>query len=107
MRWIFTGMILLSASIGVVHTADAQKHSQRQPDYGSMQATTDLRQQSQDDIEKIEKDNEQLDLSASQKNIKNIMGADQVQSEENALAKTIEQENERIDHRLKGICRGC
>jgi TolA-binding protein len=104
MRSIFAGMIVLSAAIGVVHTTDAQEYSQRQPSYESMQAPIDLRQQTADDVEKIKKDNEQLDLSASREK---ITGADQVQSEENALARTIERENERIDRQLRGICRGC
>jgi hypothetical protein len=103
MRSIFAGMIVLSAAIGVVHSADAQKHSQRQPGY-AIQTSIDLRRQAQDDAEKIKKDNEQLGLSASQEK---IIGADQVQSEDNALARTIERENERIDRQLRGICRGC
>jgi hypothetical protein len=36
-----------------------------------------------------------------------IAGANQTKSEENALAKVIEQENERLDRLVKGICRGC
>lgn len=36
-----------------------------------------------------------------------VTGARPSQVEENALAKTIEQENERIDRQLRGICRGC
>ena len=104
MRSIFAGIIVLSALIAVVHTADAQKPSQGQLGYGSMRAPIDHRQQAQNDVEKIENDNKQLDLSASQDN---VMGADQVQSQENGLAKTIEQENDRLDRQLRGICRGC
>ena len=37
----------------------------------------------------------------------NVKGADQVQSDENALAKRIEEENARVDRLLRGICRGC
>jgi hypothetical protein len=34
-------------------------------------------------------------------------GANQAKSEENGLAKVIEQETERLGRLLKGICRGC
>ena len=37
----------------------------------------------------------------------NVKGADQVQSDENALAKRIDEENVRLDRLLRGICRGC
>ena len=36
-----------------------------------------------------------------------VKGADPVQSDENALAKRIEEENTRVDRLLRGICRGC
>ena len=103
MRSILAGIIMLSASTAFVHTAEAQRHAKIPPGYGYMQAPGQ-RQPTQDDAKKIERDNEQLDLPASQDS---IAGADQVQSEENTLAKMIEQENARLDHQLKGICRGC
>jgi hypothetical protein len=66
MRSTFAGIIMLWASIAVVHAAQV-----RQP-------TGD-----------------------------NVKGADQVQSDENALAKRIDEENVRLDRLLRGICRGC
>ena len=36
-----------------------------------------------------------------------VKGVDQVQSDENALAKRIDEENARLDRLLRGICRGC
>ena len=66
MRSTFAGIIMLWASIAVVHAAHV-----RQP-------TGD-----------------------------NVKGADQVQSDENALAKRIDEENVRLDRLLRGICRGC
>jgi hypothetical protein len=103
MRTIFAGIIMLSASVPVAHTAQAQRHAPIEPGY-DYTAPVGHRQPTQDDAKKIERDNQQLDLPASQDS---ITGADQVQSEENTLAKMIEQENERLDRQLKGICRGC
>jgi hypothetical protein len=114
MRSIFAGIIILSASTAVVHTAEAQKHARIQPAYGYMQAQLDHRQPTQDDVtgatqvqfdkESVEKDNELLNLPPTQDN---VIGADQVESEEGALAKRIEQENARLNGELRGICRGC
>lgn len=103
MRSIFAAIILLSVSTGVAGTAQAQRHAQVQPGHGYMQAPVGHRQPTQDDV-KIQKDDEQLDLPASQDS---VTGADQVDSQENALAKMIEQENARLDRELSGICRGC
>lgn len=36
-----------------------------------------------------------------------VKGADQVQPDENALAKRIEEENARLDRLFRSICRGC
>jgi hypothetical protein len=96
MRVIFAAIIMLSASTAVGHAAEAQKHARLQPGYGPNQF--------QFDKKRVEEDNELLDLPATQGK---VTGADQVESEENALAKLIEQENARIDRELKGICRGC
>jgi hypothetical protein len=114
MRSIFAGIIILSASTAVVHTAEAQKHARIQPAYGYMQAQLDHRQLTQDDVtganqvqfdqESVEKDNELLNLPPTQDN---VIGADQVKSEEGTLAKRIEQENARLDRELRGICSGC
>jgi hypothetical protein len=56
------------------------------------------------DKESVAKDNELFDLPTNQDK---VIGAEQVESEENALAKRIEQENAQLDRELRGICRGC
>jgi hypothetical protein len=109
MRWIFVGIIILSASMAVVHTAQAQKHTHGPPGYGYMQARIGHRQPirddpSHDDFKKIEKDDGDLDLPASQDD---ISGAGQVHSEEGDLTKKIEQDSERIDREIRNICPSC
>ena len=109
MRSIFVGIILQSASMAAVHPAQAEQHSQRPPGYGYMQARIGHRQPtrddpSQDDFKKIEKDNGDLDLPASQDD---IIGAGRVHSEEGDLTKKIEQDSERIDREIKNICPTC
>ena len=114
MRSIFAGIILVSASTAVVHAGQAQKPAGIQPPYGYTQAPVGHRQPTQDDVTganqvqfdktSIEKDNELLDLPANQDK---IIGADQLQSEDNALARMIAQENSRVDRTISGICRGC
>ena len=91
MRSIFAAIIIVSASTAVVHTAEAQKLA-RSPN------------QVEFDKASIEKDNELLDLPATQEK---IIGADQLQSRDNALGRLIAQENARVDRAIKGICRGC
>jgi hypothetical protein len=116
MRSILAGVILLSALAALVHNAEALDNAQIHRGYGHMQAPVGHRQPTQSDeastrssstkapwLKQIEKDNEQLDLPTKA----DVKGADQVQLEENALAKKIEQENERIDRQVRGICRGC
>ena len=106
MRAIFAGIIILSASVTGVHAAETQRHAQVQPgngDYRQLQAPVDRRQPTQDD-KKIEKDNEELDLPPTKDA---VIGADQVRSGENVLGKMIDQENDRFDRQLRGICRGC
>jgi hypothetical protein len=78
MRSIFAGLIMLSAS-AVVGTARAQIHPERPPGYGSMQAqighqqpTQDDLQSTRDDLEKIDKDNQLLNLPASQDDITGV-----------------------------------
>jgi hypothetical protein len=68
MRSIIAGIIMLSASTDLVQTAQAQRHAQIQPGYGYTQAPGH-RQPTQDDDKKIQRDNEQLDLPASQDSI--------------------------------------
>ena len=114
MRTIFVGIIMLAASTAVVHAAQAQRPTQIQPGYGYVQAQVGHQRPTQDDVtgddqvqfdkKRVEKDNDLLDLPTTQDQVK---GADQVESEENALARTIERENGRLDHELRGICRGC
>ena len=53
---------------------------------------------------RIEKDNELLDLPPTQNK---VIGADELQSKDNALARMIGQENSRLDREISGICRGC
>ena len=84
MRSLFAGMIMLSASMAVVDTAQAQIQPQRPAGYGAMQAPIGHRQPTQydlqptqDNLEKIDKDNQQLDLPASQDE---ITGAGQLRS---------------------------
>jgi hypothetical protein len=114
MRSILVAIIIVSASTAVVHPAEAQKLARSQPAYGYTQAPVGHRQAAQYDVtgadqvefdrRSIEKDNELLDLPPTQDK---IIGADQLQSEDNARARTTEQENARIDRELWGICRGC
>ena len=70
MRSLFVAMSMLSASMAVVNTAQAQM--QKPPGYGSMQAPIRHRQRTQDDLqptqgdfEKIDKDNQQPHLPAA------------------------------------------
>jgi hypothetical protein len=84
MRSIFIGIIILSASMAGVHTAQAQEQSQRPPGYGHVQArighrqpTQDDLQPTQDDLKNIQKDNQDLELPASQDD---LVGAGQVHS---------------------------
>jgi hypothetical protein len=114
MRSIFVGIIIVSASTAVVHAGEARKHAGKQPAYGYTQAPVGHRQPTQDDVtganqvelekKRIEKDNELLELPATRDG---IVGADQLQSRDNALARMIGQENSRLDREISGICRGC
>jgi hypothetical protein len=111
MRSLFAGMIMLSASMAIVDTAQAQIQSQRPPGYGSMQAPIGHRQPTQydqqptqDDLEKIDKENQELDLPASQDE---ITGAGQVRSKEDALTNRIGQDNPALDSEITDICPTC
>jgi hypothetical protein len=114
MRSIFAAIIIVSASTAVVYSAEVQKPARSQPAYGYMQAPVGHRQPTQDDVtganqvqfdkKIIEKDNELLDLPPTQNK---IIGADELQSKDNALARMIGQENSRLDREISGICRGC
>jgi hypothetical protein len=111
MRSLFAGMIMLSASMAVVDIAQAQIQSQTPPGYGSMQAPVGHRQPTQysqqptqDDLEKIDKENQELDLPASQDE---ITGAGQVRSNEDALTNRIGQENPALDSEILDICPTC
>jgi hypothetical protein len=109
MRSLFVGMIALSASIAVVDAAQAQTHLQRLPSYSSMQAHIGHQRPAQynlqlDDVEKINRDNQQLDLPASQDG---ITGAGQLRSMEDALTNRIGQDNPAIDSEILDICPTC
>jgi hypothetical protein len=111
MRSLFAGMMMLSASMAVVGAAQAQIQSQRPPGYGSMQAPIGHRQPtqydlqpSQDDRTKIDKDNQQFDLPASQDNIN---GAGQLHSNEDALTNRIGRDNSTLDREITDICPSC
>jgi hypothetical protein len=98
MRTLFAGMIMLSASMAIVDTAQAQIQPQRPPGYRSMQAH-DL------DLKRIEGANQQLDLPASQDDITGAFGP--VSAEEDALTKNIEQDNRQLDSEITDICPTC
>jgi hypothetical protein len=96
MRSIFAGVIMLSASMAIVDTAQAQIRPERWPGYGSMQApighqqpTRDELQPTQDELEKIDKDNQLLNLPASQDD---IIGAGQAP---------------RLDGEIRDVCPSC
>jgi hypothetical protein len=57
-----------------------------------------------DDVEKIEKDNQLLSMPASHDD---IAGAGQVQSQEDVLTKRIEQDDPRLDSEITDICPTC
>ena len=109
MRSIFAAIIMLSASTAVVYAAEARKPPRIQSGYG-----VGYRRLAQDDVaganqvqfdkKTVDKDNELLNLPTTRDT---VLGANQVESKENAMAKTIEQENARLDRELRGICRGC
>ena len=100
MRSLFAGMMMLSASMAVVDIAQAQIQPQRPGDYGPIQAPIGHRQPSQydlqpaqDDLKKIDKDNQP--------------GAGQVQSTEDALTNRIGQDNTALDGEITDICPSC
>jgi hypothetical protein len=106
MRSLFVAMIMLSASMAVVDTAQAQM--QKPPGYGSMQAPIGHRQPTQDDLQptqgnfdKIDKDNQQLHLPASQDG---ITGARPLQD---TLTSRIGQDNPALDSEITDICPTC
>jgi hypothetical protein len=80
MRSIFAGIIVPSASMSVVHAAQAEKHAY-------MQAVISHRQPIQASPDKT-------------------IGADQVHSGAEDLTRRIEQDHLRLD-RLTDICRSC
>jgi hypothetical protein len=114
MRSIFAAIIIVSASTVVVHTAEARKLARSQPAYGYMQAPVGHRQPTRDDVTSanqgqfdkkiIEKDNELLNLPPTRNK---VIGADELESKDNALARMIGEENSRLDREISGICRGC
>ena len=113
-RAIFAGLVTLSASTVIVPTAHARSPAGIEGGQAHMQAAVGHRQPTRADVttgslarsdkQNIARDNERLGSSPSQAP---LPGADQVQSEEDAAAKAIEQENVLIDRLIRGICRGC
>jgi hypothetical protein len=93
-----------------LETVQAQIHLRRAPGYGSMQApigdrrpTQDGLQPTQDDLQNLDKDNQLLNLPASQDG---ITGAGPI-PEEDALTKKIEQDDPRLDSEIRDICPSC
>jgi hypothetical protein len=104
MRSLFVAVTIVSASMAVVDTAQAQM--QKPPGYG---APIGHRQPTQDDLqpgdfEKIDKDNQQLHLPASQDG---ITGARPLPAEEDALTNRIGQDNPALDSEITDICPTC
>lgn len=111
MRSLFVGLIALSASMAFADTAQAQTQLQRLPSYSSIQAHIGHQppaqynlQPTQDDLEKINRDNRQLDMPASQDG---ITGAGAIPSEEDALTNRIERDDPQIDSEIVDICPTC
>jgi hypothetical protein len=111
MRSLFTGIIMLSASMAVVDAAQAQTRLQTPPAYGLMQAPIGHRQPTQsdlqptrNDLEKIDNDNHELDLAASQGD---LTGAGQILSGEDALTIRVERDNPLLDSEITDICPSC
>jgi hypothetical protein len=104
MRSFFIGIIVLSASMGVVHLAQAQRYPKGPPGYDYVQTSKGAQQPVNDDLRSIERDNQDLDLPASQDD---LVGADQVHSEEEAHTKRIDQDGVRIDREIRNICPTC
>ena len=109
MRSLFVAMSMLSASMAVVNTAQAQM--QKPPGYGSMQAPIGHRQPTQydlqptqDNLEKIDKDNQQPHLPTSQDG---ITGARPLPAEEDTLTNRIGQDNPALDSEITDICPTC
>jgi hypothetical protein len=110
MRSLFVGMIALSASMAVADAAQAQTHLQRLPSYSSMQAHIGHQRAAQynlqptrDDVEKIDRDNQQLDQPAAEDGA----GAGPIPSEENTLTNRIEQDDRQLDSEITDICPTC
>ena len=78
MRTIFIGIVMLSASIAVVHTAEARNRTQTHP-----RAPVGHRHPTRNDL----KNNNQFG--------------------ETSRTQEINKQNRPLDRALKGICRGC
>jgi hypothetical protein len=104
MRSIFAGITVLTASMAVVGTTQAQTHLQRQSNYSYAQTPTDPQQPANGDLKSIERDNQDLELPASRDD---IVGTGQVHSEEEAQTRRIDQDGVRIDREIRNICPSC
>jgi len=85
---IFAGLIMLSASAAVVRPEEVS-NAKAQPRHGMTKAQVGDRRATRPDVTGAP------------------TGAGEVQPQENSLAKVIEQENDRLDRLVRGICRGC
>jgi hypothetical protein len=110
MRSLFVAMIALSASIAVADAAQAQTHLQRLTSYSSAQAHIGHQraaqynlQPTQDEVEKIDRDNHELNLPATEA----VTGAGPIPSEENTLTNRIEQDDPQLDREITDICPTC
>jgi hypothetical protein len=104
MRSLFIGIIVLSASMAVVQAGQAQRYPKGPPGYEDVQTPKGAQQPVTDDLRSIERDNQDLDLPASPDD---LVGADQVHSEEEAHTKRIDQDSVRIDREIRNICPSC
>ena len=110
MRPIFVGIIALAASLAVAHGAQAQHRGQRLPAYVQMQARPIHRepkedlQPMQDDLRNVQRNNRDLELPSSRDD---VVGDDQVHSDEEAETTRIEQDSVRIDREIRNICPSC
>ena len=110
MRPIFVGIIALAASLAVAHGAQAQHRGQRLPAYVQMQPRAIHRepkedlQPMQDDLRNVQRDNRDLELPSSRDD---VVGDDQVHSDEEAETTRIEQDSVRIDREIRNICPRC
>ena len=89
MRWALAGLIMLSAATVAVRADETDERAELRTGDRTSQAPVGHRQPARPDVTGTQG------------------GAGEAQPQENSLAKTIEQENDRLDRLVRGICRGC